>query len=531
MPRSAPTASATWRASPVIIATLTPSCCRSATASRASGADLVLQGERPDDLVVAPDQVEHRGAALLPLAGSAAAGRRAPSSARSRSRPGRRPRRRRRRWSPRRPGRSAPGTSAAGGDRRRARSGGGDDGPASGCSLSDSTPPASRSTSSSSRPPTAATPVTTWAPLVRVPVLSNSTASTCRMRSSARRSLTRMPALADTAVDSEITSGMARPRACGQAMTSTVTVRTTASSTSPSADPGHERDDAGGDGDVEQQRGEAVGERLGPAAAGLGLGHQALDAGQRGVVADRVDPHPDRRVGRHRAGDHPVAAGLGTGRDSPVIIDSSSSAAPSTITPSAGTRPPGAPARRRRPAGRRAETVRTSSPSTTLGLVGQQLGQRRQGAPGLADRLHLLPVAEQHDRDQRRQLPPELEVEPVEAGGHRRHVGDGDRHRDQQHHPGLAVADLGTRRRRGTASRPTRTRSSRAPGRARRSPGSRGVAEPVHHHLAGDDERDRQHQAQPGRGEDLPAVAGVLVVADMRRLVLHVRRRVHACRD
>ena len=85
------------------------------------------------------------------------------------------------------------------------------------------------------RRPRAATPVTTWAPLVSVPVLSNSTASTVRIRSSASRSLTRIPALAATAVDSAITSGMARPRACGQAITSTVTVRTTASSTSPSA--------------------------------------------------------------------------------------------------------------------------------------------------------------------------------------------------------------------------------------------------------------------------------------------------------
>jgi hypothetical protein len=72
--------------------------------------------------------------------------------------------------------------------------------------------------------------------LVSVPVLSNSTASTVRIRSSASRSVTRMPARADTAVASEITSGMASPSAWGQAMTSTVTVRTMASSTSPSAD-------------------------------------------------------------------------------------------------------------------------------------------------------------------------------------------------------------------------------------------------------------------------------------------------------
>jgi hypothetical protein len=99
---------------------------------------------------------------------------------------------------------------------------------ASGCSLSDSTPPAKRSTWSSVNPSAAATQVTTWAPRVRVPVLSNSTASIVRIRFRASRSLTRIPALADTAVDREITRGIAKPRAWGQAMTSTVTVRTTA---------------------------------------------------------------------------------------------------------------------------------------------------------------------------------------------------------------------------------------------------------------------------------------------------------------
>ena len=66
--------------------------------------------------------------------------------------------------------------------------------------------------------------MTTWAPLVRVPVLSNSTVSMVRIRSNARRSLMRIPALADTAVDRAMTRGMASPRAWGQAITKTVTV-------------------------------------------------------------------------------------------------------------------------------------------------------------------------------------------------------------------------------------------------------------------------------------------------------------------
>ena len=49
------------------------------------------------------------------------------------------------------------------------------------------------------------------------------------------------------------------------------------------------------------------------------------------------------------------------------------------------------------------------------------------------------------------------------------------------------------------------------------------VAEPVHHHLAGDDERDRQEQAEPeAPAEHLRVVPGVLVVAGVGRLVVHV---------
>ena len=114
---------------------------------------------------------------------------------------------------------------------------------------------------------------------------------------------------------------------------------------------------------------------------------------------------------------------------------------------------------------------RDPSPSITLGVVGEQLGERGERASRLADRLHLLPVAEQHDRDQRGELPPELEVEPAEAGRHRRHVGDGDRHRDQQHHPRLRGRGPRRRRRRGTASRPRRRRTCRARGPTHAMPG------------------------------------------------------------
>ena len=85
-----------------------------------------------------------------------------------------------------------------------------------------------------------------------------------RMRSNASRFFTRMPARAAMPVDTAMVNGMARPNACGQAMTSTVTVRSTAWSVWPSAVHTMNVGGAGGDRDVEEQRGEPVGERLGP---------------------------------------------------------------------------------------------------------------------------------------------------------------------------------------------------------------------------------------------------------------------------
>ena len=222
----------------------------------------------------------------------------------------------------------------------------------------------------SSRPLAAATPVTTCSPLVSVPVLSNSTTSIVRIRSRASRSLTRMPLRADTAVDNEITSGIARPEGVragdhqhrDRAHDGVVDVA--------ERRPHDERDRPGGHRHVEQQGGEAVGQGLGPAVAGLGVGDEPLDPGQRRVVTDGLDPDPDRRVRRHRAGDHPVAGPLATGLDSPVIIDSSSSASPSTIVPSAGTRPPARTSTTSPTPSSSIAPRRTSSPSTTSASSG-----------------------------------------------------------------------------------------------------------------------------------------------------------------
>ena len=49
--------------------------------------------------------------------------------------------------------------------------------------------------------------------------------------------------------------------------------------------------------DVEEQRGEPVGERLRRGSAGLRLGDESLNAGERGVIADRFDSNADRGIG------------------------------------------------------------------------------------------------------------------------------------------------------------------------------------------------------------------------------------------
>ena len=106
---------------------------------------------------------------------------------------------------------------------------------ARGCSLSASAAAASASTRWASCPPETETSDTVGSPLVSVPVLSNRTVSTVRMLSSASLSLTRTPPRAARSVAIDTTSGIARPRACGQAMTSTVIVRITAASGKPTS--------------------------------------------------------------------------------------------------------------------------------------------------------------------------------------------------------------------------------------------------------------------------------------------------------
>ena len=74
----------------------------------------------------------------------------------------------------------------------------------------------------------------------------------------------------------------------------------------------------------------------------------------------------------------------------------------------------------------------------SFGFVGKQLRERRECALGLTDGPHLEPMAEQHDRHQRGELEPQVDVDPPELGRDRRAERDEQPHRDEQHHPRLS---------------------------------------------------------------------------------------------
>ena len=68
--------------------------------------------------------------------------------------------------------------------------------------------------------------------------------------------------------------------------------------------------------------------------------------------------------------------------------------------------------------------------------IREQLGELLQRALGLRDRSHLEPVTEHHDRDEGRQLPPQVRAREPKCHGQTEDEGDADRERNQRHHAG-----------------------------------------------------------------------------------------------
>ena len=206
--------------------------------------------------------------------------------------------------------------------------------------------------------------MTVGSPFVSVPVLSNSTVSTVRIDSSARRSVTSTPARAARSVAIEMTSGMARPRACGQAMTSTVMVRMTASlgrsatnhtiAVRTAAPRAYQNSHAAALSASSCARDEefcaSLTSWLMPASvvsSPVAVISTRRPESVATVPATTVSPFSRR-----------------TARDSPVTIDSSIDALPSTMRPSAGTEAPGRTMTTSPTTRSSGATVTTRSPST-----------------------------------------------------------------------------------------------------------------------------------------------------------------------
>jgi hypothetical protein len=184
---------------------------------------------------------------------------------------------------------------------------------------------------------------------------------------------------------------------------------------------------------------------------------------------------------------------LATARDSPVIIDSSTSAVQLGSLHGLGG----------------------AIGSNALGGVRQQIGQRRKRPLGLHDRAHLDPVTQAHDRDQCRELPPDVDLEQAQRGRPGRHEGDHDRQGDERHHARQPLGQLAARslqEHEAAVGEDDGAQDGRDPvGAGERR---RGVSQPHLDLLAPDDDRDGQRQDGPELApEGIGVVAGMCPVA------------------
>ena len=211
-----------------------------------------------------------------------------------------------------------------------------------GCSESSSIEPASDSSSSEDRSEKETTSSTPNRPSVSVPVLSKMTASISLAFSKAIRLRTSSPFRAPSAVDTATTSGIASPRACGHAMTMTVTARSIAyDSGSPSAS--HTTKVS-----APPPSATNVSHSAARSARSCVLDFDSCASRTRSMTWERNESAPvlgdrygQRAFSVDRPADDESPADFDTGTDSPVSRDSSTAEAPSRTSPSAGTFSPG----------------------------------------------------------------------------------------------------------------------------------------------------------------------------------------------
>ena len=301
-----------------------------------------------------------------------------------------------------------------------------------------------RSRSSRLQSPKLTTSLTPNWPLVSVPVLSKTTVS--RWRAFSNWILLRIsrPLRADTAVIIATTSGTASPRACGQVMTITVTIRSRAkanrwprtSQTTSVIVPTDQGDDG------QRKRG-LVRQALGPGLARGGLLDELDHLRQVGILArpghldgqraGAVDGAADHLVVLF-PGDRPGLAGDHGLVDLALAVDD----------PAVGGHLLAGPDQH---LVARLQLIQRDVPNGAVRLDPMRLGRQQPGQ--ILQRLrrahhgaHLDPVAQQHDVDQRGQLPEEDLPAQAEDDQAAVHICDGDGQGDQRHHARQPVPQL-----------------------------------------------------------------------------------------
>jgi len=280
----------------------------------------------------------------------------------------------------------------------------------------------------------------------------------------------------------------------------------------------------------------AVGEQLRARGRRLRVADEALDAGERRVVAGRGDLDAQPRIGRDRAGGDGVADAAGDGArlaGDHRLVDVGLSVDHPAVGGDAAAGPHDDDIADGEVGGRHRHDAVALDP---LGLVGQESGERVERRRGRRERAHLDPVPEQHDDDEERQLPPELElvVQDAEARAPRREEGDRDRERDEGHHAGPAAAELvaGAREERPSAPH---VHDGAEDGGDPAQPRRDRVAEDHREHRRQRHHRHREHEIDPEQATepgDVPGVAAVTGVGAVPRVVgvRHVRHMVAVSR-
>jgi hypothetical protein len=272
---------------------------------------------------------------------------------------------------------------------------------------------------------------------------------------------------------------------------------------------------------IEQERGGAICQHLRPRPRRLRLLDESPYPREGGVLPHRVDAHAQRGIGRHRARHDAIADGACDrarfARDH-ALVERGHAVDHDAV---GGHAPAGAHEHDVAAREIRGRDPLDAGVGDTLGLVGEELGQRLERAAGLSDRLHLLPVPEQHDRDERGELPPEVEPKGAELRDGARDEGHRDREGDQKHHSRASrprLVDTAGEERSAAVEEDHGAEHGGDPRASREA--HRPVVEQHLHHVAEVDDWDREQKREP---EALTEHGGVIAVTAVARVMVMAR--------